>query len=361
MSINMDSNSENPNKQQPLTRKELRQLELQRRQQENRERQKLISRREFLKKLFVAGGVLLGGGIVWQIGSRREEQPRPATPPLSLDSLKRDYQDKELRLNSVLERVDQAFVSLEETLHGKLQSISEEDRAALMAPIETYKVNKKNIQRNKYSILISDLEARGEGSLRSPTELHITDLNYFFIQLIEDKTNVAAAFAPISRTVHLNGRFDPNNLLDALVVYHEIEHARQDAQVRMGLDTPQRKLEYNSFYTTGPGQRGRIIGAFEQEAYLKEVMVLDLLTDGRLREDAYKGKLDIDFYQQRLNVQQDQREILRFVLDGARIVYTSDTSLKSYAPSFVNFMNQQYKNRDFEIYAVNNNRLERVP
>lgn len=351
-----------------LSKNQLRKLRASQRKEERERQQTLVSRREFITRasligLGAAGALGAAGFVAWQIGARTERKQPPPTPtvPPDLDTLRRQYQDREKRLEEVLGKTDKATDYLQKELEGKLQAYSAGDRIALVVPLDVYRINRANPFRNKYKLLLKDLAERGQQALTTEGGIRIDDLAYFSAGLLEGKANLAAGFEPATRSINLGEGFSPDNLLDILILYHELEHAHQDTLVRSSLDTREKANIYYNFYTIAPRQRQRIVGAFEQEAYLKEAMVLDALTDGQLKKDVTSGRVDVDQYMQRLKARPDQRELLEVVLNGAKVAFTSGTTLTAFSREYADFINQNYRNIGYDIYALNNNRFERIP
>lgn len=354
---------ENRDQKQPhLTRHQKRRLH----DQEQLER---IGRREALKRfgLWVAGTlVTVGGGVaLWQLSSRGNgSTDQPGIVPMSSETrrLYEDYQRNETKLAQVLERTDVGINWLRNNLTPRLEAYPESDIASLLAPIDIYDANKANPNRNKYLFLKRDLETRGDAALKTGIQTPLQDIRHFLFQLLGD-VPLAAGFSPPDKTVSLNKQFDPNNLFDVLVLYHELEHVRQDTEVRKRLTTAQSFDSYMRFYTLGRGEKPRIIGAWEQEAYLKEIFILNALMDGRVKTDAVRNSFDVNEYLKALRAPAERRGSVELLLDIAKTIYNSGSSLTNLAPTYADTINNYYRrDRGSDIYRLNpEGKLELIP
>lgn len=349
-------------KQPHLTRHQKRRLHA----QEELER---IDRREALKRLglWLAGAsVTVGGGLtLWQVSSRGNgSTDQPGIAPMSSETrgLYGDYQRNETKLAQVLERTDVGINWLRDNLTPRLEAYSETDIASLLAPIDIYDANKANPNRNKYLFLKRDLETRGDVALEAGIQTPLQDVRHFLFQLLGDLP-LAAGFSPPDKTVSLNKQFDPNNLFDVLVLYHELEHVRQDTEVRRRLTTEQSFGSYMRFYTLGRDEKPRIIGAWEQEAYLKEIFVMNALMDGRVKTDAARNTFDVNEYLKALRAPAERRASVELLLSIAKTIYNSGSSLTNFAPAYADTINNYYRrDRGSDIYRLNpEGKLELIP
>lgn len=341
----------------PLSKKERRK----RRAQQARQEKHRLSRRQAIRKgiiLFAGLSATTGGGIaVWQVasvGHGRREQSGIAAMSEETKGLHEDYQRNEGKLAQVLERTDLAMQWLSESLVPRLLAYSDDDRARLLAPIDIYKVNQANPNRNKYIFLRSDLERRGNKALKLAVQIPLQDLRHFYFQLLEEES-FAGGFSPPDRTVYINEQFTPSNLFDVLVLYHELEHVRHDTEFRRRLTTQQAFDNYLRFYTIrGGGKRPRIIGAWEQEAYLKEILVMNAILDGRVRRDVINNSFDVNDYLRQLNASASNTKSVEFLFRISKSIYESGSTLTNFAPAYADMINVHYRrDRGFDIYQLN--------
>lgn len=323
-----------------LSRKELkRQRQAARKQAE----QNAITRREFLRKSVFAVGSLIGLGIAgaaWQIGSRLLESPEKAK---GLEGYQEQHKKDETSLAKAIKEIDQAMELLEK--QTALQG-------ALKTPFDSYNNNRRNPHRNIYTFLLKDLETRGESALVNPAVFRLEDPNYFFMRLLEGRVNVAGSFSPSARTMHLGDNVSSQNLFDGLVIYHEVEHARQDFELRRFLTNPGLKNRYDSFYSGSPGDKPRIIVSYEYQAYAKEIEVLNLLTDGALKNDSLAGMPSVENYRRKLNARPDQKEPIDAILQLAPIYYSSGSNIDRYTPEYTQALNKLYIMQGYSLYTL---------
>lgn len=312
------------------------------------------SRRRFLiAGAGVTGIIILGGGGAWYLATNYGQGS--ANP--EYDELLKQYRMDEKRFEPVLGRADEAINELTNIASEVIRS-DDPNRSRLLAPLQVYADNKEhNPSRNRYRYYREDLEKRGPDALKNPSIQQSTGPSHFFMDFLKIE-GAAAGFSPTGRRVGIKESFDPNNLLDAIVLYHELEIVRQDSEIRKGLTSQKEIQSYIAFYDSGIP---RVIGALEQEAYLKEVMLINAISGGKLQQDIERGaELDQDFYLKLLNARDDQKPLVEFVLQIAKEAYSSGTNLDYYAGSYVTFINNQYKARGYEVYEAVNGNLVRV-
>lgn len=349
-----------PAKKQPSREELKRQRRLEQKQLAFRQ-QTLQRRRDMLLKVTVGAiATATGAGVFWQIRSRNPDSQLQTQPVSELERKRKEYVDDEQTMEVVLGRADQIMSDLGRLIVEKGQTQQAEDFGQLLTPIKIWDVNKENPKRNKYTILRQDLDQRGDVALREGTQLVLKDIRHFHTDLLKDEGPFASTFSPVSRTMSLSEQLSSSNLLDGLITYHELEHARQDSVIRANLTTLLAKQQYDQFYTSQPGQRRRTIITFEHEAYLKELMAMNLLTDGQLKEDGLSGRINIDEYQTRLGARVQQRPILEFLGGLATAAFKSGTTLREYSPIFTQQINQFYFNQGYDLYGFQSGMLVRV-
>lgn len=340
-----------------LTKKEQR---WQRQERRKEERKKVLTRRRFIQRLaFTLGGITLAGatGLIWQAGARLLQPPpetgsRPQDRSRNLEEFKRQHQEDESSLAQLIAEADSGIEILHGLIEDKLVNLHSEQQHEIKSPIDFYRNNQRNPIRNSYTFLLDDLEKRGEAALRSPAYLQKEDPRFFFMRLLKERVNLAGTFNPVARTFYLDKSVSSQNLFDALVIYHETEHARQDYEVRSHLRTPELKQHYDSFYGVKPPEQPRIIVPFEYQAYAKEIEVINLLTDGKLKQDSMGGNFSIDEYAKSLNARTDQKGAVDWLLKLAQIYYSTNSQVNRYSPSFQQAINQSYVNERINLYRL---------
>lgn len=337
--------------------------EEQRRQRQNRrkeEQEKVLSRRKFIQRGgFVLGSILLAGtgGLMWQIGARLLQPPhetgsRPQDRPRTPEEFKKQHQEDASSLAQLIAEADRGIETLQGLIADKLVNLPPEQQQEIRSPIEFYRNNQRNPIRNSYTFLLDDLEKRGEAALRSPAYLQKEDPRFFFMRLLKERVNLAGTFNPVARTFYLDKSVSSQNLFDALVIYHEAEHARQDYEVRSHLGIPELKQHYDSFYSVRPTEQPRIIIPFEYQAYTKELEVINLLTDGKLKQDSMGGNFSVDEYAKSLNARADQKGAIDWLLKLAQVYYSTDSRVNYYSIPFQQTINQTYEDQGISLYRL---------
>lgn len=311
------------------------------------QRQPTITRRQLLGAGLIAGTAVAGGVAAGGL-SLLESLANVIAGNGELRQREKKYEKEAQEADAVLQGLDLGIDGLGEFISTQDSFLA----SRLSEPILIYQSNKKNLLRNKPRLLLEDLRKRGAAALKSPAFESIKDFNYFFIQVTDDPRNLAASYSPSEKTIHLNSKLANLNLLDLLIVYHELVHVVQDTNVRKTLTTAEQVEKYFAFL----GDRVRIIGLFEHEAYLDEVQLLNLLTKGQLRTDVLSGRLDINRYFTFLGAREEQRGTVAFLLDIARKVFVPSSPYAQRTDALVNFINDQYSARGAEIYDITQDR-----
>lgn len=329
------------------------------------QRKKAFTRREFVKKLAIGGSAIAGLGIVgavWQLGSRlTSPQETPVEKPETLDGVREQHKKDEAALARSIQAADQAMATLDKLSTPQLAKLPSNQINALRSPIDIYRNNIRNPNRNSYTFLLDDLDKRGENALKSPAALMLEDRSFFFMRLLEGRVNVAGTFSPTARTLHLSEDISSVNLFDAMMIYHECEHARQDSIVRGFLTSAQLKQKYDSFYTAnGPSDKPRVLVLFEYQAYAKEIEFLNLLTDGKLKQDSQTGVFNIEEYRKRLNALPNQTGAIDMILRLGQVYYSTGSSLDSYSKAFSQKLNQNHSEQGYNLYTLTNMSLFEV-
>lgn len=336
--------------------------ELKRGRQETRRQaeQYAITRRELLRNFIITGISLstLGvAGVAWHLGSKLlESSPKSnSQQPEKVKGLvwyREQHQKDEASLAKAINETDQAMELLEKQMTQKITGLPTAFQNALKAPLDSYNINRGNPYRNSYTFLLQDLEKRGEAALLNPAAVRLENLNYFFMRLLEGRTNVAGSFSPSARTLHLGDNVSSSNLFDALVIFHEAEHARQDFELRRFLTNPGLKTKYDAFYSGAPSVRPRILISCEYQAYAKEIEALNILTDGALKNESRTEIPNVENYRRRLNARPDQKEPIEAILQLAPVYYSSGSTIDGYRLAYTQTLNQLYIRQGYSLYTL---------
>ena len=115
----------------------------------------------------------------------------------------------------------------------------------------------------------------------------------YFYYNAEATEGTAASFEHPSRILFVNPHFNPDNLLDMLVMFHEVVHALQDFLFRYNLDKKGKFDVYENFFKED-GESNSLVD-FEAPAFALEIELLNILLDGELKRRIQADELDVDF------------------------------------------------------------------
>lgn len=317
-----------------ISRSERRQMARQQAKQERSE-QRTMSRRSFLSIVVPAAGLgtVAAGYGIWVYLTDQESKER------ELARVKDEETRSQKATEAIIFQTDRGFSALYERLKGKLEEYSPEDRQALLAPIALYDLNRANQSRNHSSILLNDLNNRGIAALETPTFQGLENLGYFFIQDKPQAMQFVGAFDPLSRNLMLSPQFRGDNFYDILIAYHETEHARQDAERRASFIASN---QWGLYMNLHEPRNGLIVVKDEYQAYIKEVLVFNALTEGKLKKDILASTVDVEWYMDFLNTDSQQKKLVESEIEIARKVFTSGSDLHNFTAGFKNFVNNQY-------------------
>lgn len=314
------------------------------------------SRRQFLTRAGLGVLTLAGAGTgVWKYFDNQAQYQREQTE--ALDSAIKEYTVGSKLADVIISEADKGFANLSQRLSGKLTGYTPEEQQSLLAPIELHDANRANSVRNYYTFLLHDLEARGAKALKEPGFYSPEDPGYYFFKDLPEGQQFVGDFQPITRRMGVSPNFKGDNFYDVLVAYHETEHARQDTQRRAKFI---QAGQWNVYLGLVNPELGIIVGNDEQEAYLKESMVFDALTDGKLRRDIAAGDIDVDWYVKFLNARPEQRVFVHSEIQIAREALTSGSTLKSFTPGYKQFVNLQYRSARTIVDVTSDNRVLKV-
>lgn len=167
-----------------------------------------LSRRRFLRIGAVVDGNLLIGGVA---ASHFQSPPSSPTYAEELDGA--DIQQK---TDVLIEKVEIGCANLEAIVATNIAAMPAGLRKKILQnPFELIKNNKNNPNKNGPRF-------NRQGRLNNDTLVRLDDLTFFSFEARELPNNVAAGFAPASRTMALSPKFDGDNLLHLLLLYHEL-------------------------------------------------------------------------------------------------------------------------------------------
>lgn len=305
--------------------------------------QKPYNRREFLglsgKTLLIAGGaVVLGGGAAafWRISNSESD----------VDKLLADYRDKEKKLEPVIINFEKGFGQFSQVLRHKatVANVPTQGRRSLEYPLEIAEINLQNTKRNVYTFKRQDLEARRS---RKTSYAQLSDPNFFFFGLLENEAGSLAAFEPPTKTFYIGSAYNPDNVLDNLIAFHELVHIAQDNLDRQELPSDR----YRAFFEEA--QRRKVIKAvalYEATAYMEEVYALDLLTDGQFKRDVLSGVISLPKYRALLRTCPEQDSVIVFLGNLGYQVFSGRSNWEVIDAKFVDYVKNIYRQNRVEVY-----------
>lgn len=283
-----------------------------------------ISRRELLKRGITAVGILAFPAC-----------QRPFIPiipienptPLSKEQLKTVYEETEIIVNKLRAEITGEIAG----------SPYKKDEEALLAPLNFYEANKKD-----------------------------PFFSFGFLDPRLDQ-NASAAYDNFNKIIFLRPNFLRSitslDIVAALSLYHELEHAFQDHTIRVKYaDNPEFLEQYLKLYDPKIFNSTRVansIAEFEQIAYMKEITILDLLSKGKLKEELKKENKGSDFPDKQTDLyvrdcgfgffsdENDRKRYARglnFVFQAAGVAFSSDSTLDKLSDPYREFIVDRYRN-----------------
>jgi len=225
----------------------------------------------------------------------------------------------------------------------------------LLAPLKLYEQNRNdNPGRNKASQRLHDFEA-GREEMSDRAVLNLTDPDSFSIE-VDDSLDpfIVAKYKDSNSTLVLRSGFNEDSDLDAAIAYHELVHAYQDQQLkrRVMKGESQALLEYQNRRANTVDADKRSIIADEEQAYIMQTYVLNILTDGRLQHDVASGSLSSDDYMNLLGAQSNDRPVLEHFINVAEIMYSSGTTIDNNTEVFSQFMTDYHRRAGRSPYEI---------
>jgi hypothetical protein len=164
------------------------------------------------------------------------------------------------------------------------------------------------------------------------------DINYFGYSAGKKQGFVASYEAP-TRIMELAPDFEEDNLLDALVLHHELRHAMQDTQNRTDLHSEDDFRKYLAMYRAQAGENFKIFLIEEASAYMYEIEAMNLLLDGELKAAHREGrKIDMAGALLKLKARPDQKGMVEMLADIARIYYGSGSGPRGMTQKYLEDM-----------------------
>lgn len=142
--------------------------------------------------------------------------------------------------------------------------------------------NKKNPYKNQY---------------KRPKEVKHDACLYTYV--FKETEGLGAGFASADGAIVLGPNFNTNNLLQLSILFHEIVHLRQQVEILLDLQHPQKIRSYMNFYIEASN---RIVLGQEIEAYCLQIEMINAITDGYLKKTVERNEeFDLEFIAKKLH------------------------------------------------------------
>lgn len=307
-------------------------------------RGKEITRREFFGffgnvVVTVAGTIVFGGGAAWYVLDHLSQISE-------VDAKLADYKDKEQKLEPIITRFEKGFQRFSGLVSDKLATanFSAAEKRALAIPFELAEINRRNPDRNVYTFKRRDLEARR--TLTSVT-VPLNNPNYFFFGFEPAGSGAVGSFGPTTKTFNISAAYNPDNVLDNLIAFHELVHVAQDNMDRSELPSD----KYMAFFADAEKRRKlKVVGLYEATAYAEEIALLNLLTDGQFKNEVLGREINLPKYRLLLRSRPEQDGVIAFLGQLAYQFYNSRSSLTGIDGRFVDYINNIYRQNGAEVY-----------
>ena len=255
-------------------------------------------------------------------------------------------ENKEEKTQELINKAENGFQKFSEIALPLIdQASSEQLWKMLKVPFQVMQINKWNQDRN-LEIFKEKMKSMENGSIYK-----LKNPNFYYYSVMENSIH-SSWFEAITRILYLSEKLDPDNLLDLLVLYHEIYHASQDAATRSRINSKEQFQKYVDFHTVKKDEKPRIIINFELTAYAVEIELLNLLLDGKLKKSIiYKRQIDIEQIAKKLNAQDDQHKMIQSIVSFAKRYYPLGIQRWGFSREYWDFIIKHYRANWYEIYA----------
>jgi len=253
-------------------------------------------------------------------------------------------------------KIEAGMRKLAETAIPLIERIEDErTRNQLMAPFELIELNSENPHKNNDRFL-ADASPLVGGVKWKQEAVH------WFSYTADGQANVVAGFKPPTREMMISPDFDPDNICDLLILFHELTHVAYDTTIRYGLQTTEQRDNYLEFHD---GSTPKVELVNEIMAYSSEIDMMNLLTHDFLRATIEGGqeigKVEIDDLMRRLNWPERDRGMFMMLLELAKLYYPMGNRIvnrivnrnSNFEPEYVKHMAKIHgpEGRGMEVYV----------
>lgn len=311
----------------------------------------VVKRHQQVRTSIAAVGVAIGVGLMGYgiVGAASDEStstsngnevslvPEGKTSDHKKENGQLSEIDKIKQVDHLINVAEQGVDNLEQTVRKKVELMEDFDqRKVLMEAFKLAALNKDNPNKN-YERLMSELEG---------TTLRQQNINYFSYGVDSKNSGFSAAYIPPQRVVKLDAGFDKDNLLDGLILYHELQHVMHDTVTRSKLNTKEKFDDYNNFFRGSKGDKMRMSVLGEGTAYGVEIELLNVILDGRLKNGE---AVNIEEVRKLLKARKDQIGTVALLLEFANAYYGSKSSIKGLRRSYLQKIANKYDPQKYEV------------
>ncbi len=323
--------------------------------------QALLQKNQRFKTAAALAGILGLGSIALAVNansdtpapqaSRAETTATPTTiPPEHADNAV----EHEAAIDALIGRIETAMPRFRQRIETHLRRMSGFPAPYIRsevfwAPFEIVEINKGNPNRNY---------ERFQRVARNTGNTHIGNPNFFLYDHFlaegsisgQSVAGMAAAYIPAEKALKMAPDFNPDSLVELLILYHELRHTVDDSNVRARIRTAEEFRAYMAFVTGNTNERARMTIESEAGAYSYEIEVLNILLDDQLRQR--NGNMGIEEVCRMLHLtSESDKNFIGLMLDMARAYYPHGSSDGRYNNAFPAFIAAQYRARGYDIYS----------
>tara|TARA_Y100000310_G_scaffold331324_1_gene404663 strand:- start:1057 stop:2223 length:1167 start_codon:yes stop_codon:yes gene_type:complete len=271
-----------------------------------------------------------------------------------------DFKSTPTETQALINRIETGYLAFGESIQPLIASVSDERiRTNLQFPFDLVRVNEQNPNRN-YRILQEEALTSADQDLYRQK-----DINYFSYILMSDSTaqngSLVAAFSPLLRAMTIADDWQADNLVDILVLSHEIHHVGQDTNERVRLDTKEKFDAFQSFYgATDPSVKPVVILNYELAAYAYEIELMNLLLNGYIRLSVdQREPINIDLVASELKAREDQRGLVELLCNFAQLYYPEALSNNgAFNKRFARVLAGHYMQLGYRVYICQTSFLD---
>lgn len=286
-------------------------------------RQKI--RNTLMGVLAIAG---IGGAVILALREDQNQKvPHGAStsvPAQKTHTTSMEEQHNVEKIDKLIPAIEKGFQTLASTLQSKLHDEKDQEFVDdLMAPIKVVQGNSVSQEKNAAKVLKGEIPVP---TFEESQKIIKQTPNLFYYDVFprsQQRDFSEASYSSPWRVIHLREDFDTGNMVDLLVLYHELCHVLNDNAQREVMNTPEKYEYYMKFLLHDPEKEKRRIDILDEGiAYGHEIEAMNVLLDGQLKKDIERGVLpNADEVAHKFHARQDQIGLLKNLFVTARAYY----------------------------------------